>query len=232
MRYKRSVIGPFWISLTMASMVLGLGLMYSQVFGIDFREYLAWLGAGFLIWGFIGTGLTEACGTALEAESHLRSVNIPIPVLAARVVWRNAIVFLHNLLVICIVLIIAGKMVTPALIWLPAGLGVLMLLIFFASVFLGTLTLRFRDVTQIVANVIQVLFFLSPILWMPSQGRLSSAWVDYNPMYHLLEIVRGPLLGYQPSIQNWIWSLSIVGVLAIAAFAVSAGTRRKIYLWL
>lgn len=232
MRYRRSVLGPFWISLSMAAMVFGIGFLYSQIFNTEFKAYLAFLGAGFLVWGMISANMVEGCSTLIDAEAHLRSVRLPASVLSARLVWRNFVIFLHNFVVIALVLLYAGIEPTPALALAPFGLAVIALFGFFASLALGPLTLRFRDISQIVANFMQIMFFVTPVIWMPSQGRIDSIWVESNPLFHLIELVRAPLLGAYPTANDWVWSLATLGAVGLAALAVDAATRRKVFLWL
>ncbi|ACT60886.1 ABC transporter permease [Hirschia baltica] len=232
MRYRRSAIGPFWISISMAIMIFGIAFLYSQIFDIDFKSYLAFLGASFLIWGYLSLALSEATGILIESEQHLRSVPIRTSVFSARMVFRNVIIFCHNWLVISCVLFYTGVPITPALLLMPFGFILLILFGFFCGMFLGPITLRFRDVGQTTANFVQFAFFLTPVIWMPSQGRLDSIWLLINPFYHLMEVVRQPLLGKYPTADNWIYAcLTVLGV-AILANITDVVSRKKIFLWL
>ncbi|MGE0410215.1 MAG: ABC transporter permease [Amphiplicatus sp.] len=232
MRYRRSAIGPFWISISMAATVFGIGLLYSQIFALEFKQYLSYLGAGFLVWGFISMNTTEAGGVLIEAENHLRSARISPSIFAAQMVHRNLIVFVHNLVVIAILLVYCGVSPTPALLAAPVGVLILSALGFFTALTLGPICLRYRDLIQIVMNFVQITFFLTPILWMPSQGRIDPLWVKLNPFYHLVEIVRQPILGAYPSLENWAYSLGALVVVAMTALFSLALSRRKIFVWL
>jgi lipopolysaccharide transport system permease protein len=232
MRYRRSVLGPFWISISMAALVLGIGLLYSQVMHQPFKEYLYYLASGFLVWNFMAALLNEGCNIVVEAESHLRSVPIPTPVLAARMVYRNLVIFLHNALVIGVMVLLFGKTLTPSAALAPVGVLVILLIGYFGAIALGPICARFRDIAQVIANVLQVAFFLSPIIWGMSGSDARSIVKDANPFYHLLEIVRAPLLGEWPTPVNWIVSIVILAFAFVAALATLAATRRRIYLWL
>jgi ABC-type polysaccharide/polyol phosphate export permease len=87
---------------------------------------------------------------------------------------------------------------------------------------LGILCTRFRDVPQIVAAVLQLLFLLTPIIWTPEsiRGKSVSVLLDFNPFYYLVEIVRGPLLGHPPDAYIWFVAgiLSLTSLLAGHAF--------------
>ncbi len=232
MRYRRSVIGPFWISGSLGALVLSLALVYGQIFEQPFEEYLHWLISGFAVWYLFSTMVIEGCNIAVEAESQLRNVPLPIPVLAARMVYRNWIVFLHNLVVVAVVLIVFAIPPTWALLWALPGVAIVLATGFFASIALGPICLRFRDLNQVITNLLQMAFFLTPILWMPSQGRVASNFVLYNPVYHMLEVVRAPLMGGEPAQLSWIFALSTLGVVALFAIVTLQVTRNRVFLWL
>jgi len=232
LRYRRSIIGPFWISLSLGAMVLGMGLLYSQIFTADIGTYLTWLGASFLVWILVSSMINEGCAVAMEAESQLRSVPLPLPVLAARMLHRNFVIFLHNTIVITVLMAMFGYRPGMELLYAPAGLAVLLMIGYFATLILAPLCLRFRDVPQIIGNMLQIVFFITPIIWMPSQGRVNPLIIQFNPFHHMLEIVRAPILGAPPTELNWIVTLSMLGGLMLISMVVLGLTRRRIFVWL
>jgi ABC-type polysaccharide/polyol phosphate export permease len=232
MRYRRSAIGPFWISLSMATLVVGIGFLYSGIFALEFKTYLSWLATSFLVWGVISAGLIEGCGALVDAEQHLKSSRIAVPLYAARVAWRTTLVFLHNLLVIMLVLLYCGIETGLTVLWILPGYLLLTAFVFLSAVALGPLTLRFRDVKQIMASIVQIMFFVTPIIWLPDQGRVPALAIQGNPLYHLIETVRAPLLGTPPTLLNWGVSLAVIAGLAVAALFSDAMSRRKVFLWL
>ncbi|MGE3303768.1 MAG: ABC transporter permease [Hyphomonadaceae bacterium] len=232
MRYRRSLIGPFWISLSMMALILGLAVLYGQIFRQPFKEYLYFLGCGFLVWGFIFTVTQESTQVVIEAEPHLRGVPLPIPILVARMLARNVIIFLHNLLVIGGIIVLFGIPVA-ATVWLAIpGMAVLVAIGFCAGLFLGPLCARFRDVSQLLGNVMQIVFFMTPIVWRPDQGGVRAIFFEINPFYHLIELVRAPLMDRYPSVLNWTVSLSVLAVMALLAYGALGLARRRVYYWL
>ena len=232
MRYRRSVIGPFWISLSLGALVLGLAVLYGQIFEQPFEEYLRYLSAGFLVWFLFSAMILEGCSIGTEAEGQLRNLAIPMPVLAARMVYRNWIVFLHNTVVIIAVFATFRFFPGSALLLAVPGLLLVLCTGFFASIVLGLLCLRFRDLQQVIASATQISFFLTPIMWMPDQGRVQRIVVDSNPLYHLIEVVRAPLLGLSPSDVSWAYAEASLAVVIVLAMLVLSGSRKKVFLWL
>jgi ABC-type polysaccharide/polyol phosphate export permease len=232
MRYRRSVIGPFWISITMAVLVLSIGTLYAEVQHQPYREFLTYFGCGILAWTFLSTLINEGCQIVMEADGHLRNVRMPTPMLSARMVYRNTIILFHNALVVGLMLAFLGQPFTLVAVWSIVGLALYIPLGLFLGVAFGPVCARFRDLTQVVGSIVQIGFFLTPIMWKPSSGMRNAIFVDANPFYHLIEIVRRPLLGALPTLTDWVYSLGMLS-LAMVMAVVSAGiSRKRIYLWL
>lgn len=232
MRYRRSFLGPFWLSMAMAAMVLGIGFLYAEIQNQPFAEFLTYLGCGLLAWTFIQTSTVEACQSVIENEHHLRNLALPIPLLSARMTYRNLVVFAHNAVVIVVMLSLVGKPLTPTAFLSLFGLLLYIPFALFMGALLGPICARFRDLAQVVSTVMQILFFLTPIIWVPHSGMSRPIIYEANPFYHLLEIVRAPMLGEAPSQMNWIVSVSTVAVLGVLALLVTYITRKRIFLWL
>lgn len=96
-RYRRSTLGPFWITISMGVMVFALGLLYGQIFGQDLHEYLPFLAAGFVIWGLVSAMILEGCSTFISSEGMIRQLNAPVSIYAYREVWSSLIAFAHNI---------------------------------------------------------------------------------------------------------------------------------------
>jgi ABC-2 type transport system permease protein/lipopolysaccharide transport system permease protein len=90
----------------------------------------------------------------------------------------------------------------------------------------GLTSARFRDVPQIAASITQVLFFITPIIWMPDMLPDRALLLDMNPAFHLLEIVRAPMLGALPDVESWF----IAGTTTVLGWLVAI-TVYTIYRW-
>ncbi len=231
-RYKRSVIGPFWVTISMAVMIAALGTIYSQLFGMAIQEYVPFIACGFLIWNFIAGVLNAAGRTFIEMEGIMKQIPLPVSFYALRSVSTEAILFGHNFLV---------YLAVAALFQIPLGWGTLLALPAFALIVLnavwvvivlGILCLRFRDVIPIVANLTQIAFLVTPVIWAAELVKNRRMIVDANPFFHLVEILRAPLLGKPIDPVNWmvVGSMAIVGW--IIAFLCIGYTKRRMPYWL
>lgn len=231
-RYKRSVIGPFWVTISMAVMIAALGTIYSQLFGMAIQEYVPFIACGFLIWNFIAGVLNAAGRTFIEMEGIMKQIPLPVSFYALRSVSTEAILFGHNFLV---------YLAVAALFQIPLGWETLLALPAFALIVLnavwvvivlGILCLRFRDVIPIVANLTQIAFLVTPVIWAAELVKNRRMIVDANPFFHLVEILRAPLLGKPIDPVNWmvVGSMAVVGW--IIAFLCIGYTKRRMPYWL
>ncbi|MGC8469124.1 MAG: ABC transporter permease [Acetobacteraceae bacterium] len=232
LRYRGSALGPFWLTLSTAIMVAALGLLYSRLLHVDLHSYLPFLALSMVLWNFVNTLVTEACLTFTQAEMLVRSLRMPFAVHAARVVVRNVLVLGHNVLVIVLVLAIFRVVPGPvALLAIPA-FGLWLADAFALCLLLGAFCARFRDIPPIVASVMQIAFFVSPIIWRPELLHHAAWLLPFNPFYTLFEILRGPILGSVPGGLVWASALGYSAVLLIATWLLFVRVRGRIAFWL
>ena len=216
-RYRRSGIGQFWLTLSMAATIGGLGYVYSHLFGVNVSTYLPYIAVSFVAWNVISTVIVESCYALSESEGMLRQIPLPRSLFACRVIARNLIVGAHNILIIPIVFLWFHVGINANIFWLVAGLALLLVNAFWIGYFLSILCARFRDVPQIVSSVMQVIFFVTPVMYLPAQlAQRGVTLLKWNPFASLLEIVRDPILGEVPS----AWALASCIVMAVAGLAV------------
>ena len=232
LRYRGSMLGPFWLTLSTAVMVGALGVLYSALFNMSLRDYLPFLAISQILWAFISTTVSEGCTSFTAVDSIVRSVRMPFVLHAMRSVVRNVLVLAHNLVVVVAVYAYfsfwpgMGLLLTiPAMvIWLVNALAITLLL--------GAFCARFRDVSPIVASVMQIMFFISPIIWKPEQLGAKAAYLPLNPFFSLLEIMRAPMLGESASLTIWISACIYTVLLCGGSWAFFVRARGRLAFWL
>ncbi|WP_428377014.1 ABC transporter permease [Lichenicoccus sp.] len=233
LRYRGSALGPFWLTLSGAIMVASMGLIYGRLFGIVLHDYLPFLALSMILWqSFIG-GLTgEACTVFLDAEQMIRAMRMPFTVQVLRCVARNLIVLAHNLVVPIAVFAIyrvwpglTALLSLPGLVlWVVDGIA--------ACFLLGSICARFRDIPPIVGSIMQIAFYITPIVWKPSQLGAHGWWLPLNPFDTLLETVRSPLLGVPAGLVTWGSALGYSVLLWLAALVVFTRARPRLAFWI
>ena len=220
-RYRRTVIGPFWSVVSLATFVATMGAVGAGLWRLDLYTYLPYLTAGMLAWTMISTSLGEACGVFIANTNLFRNSRCDFSLLAYSLVWRNLLVFLHHLVAYALVVLALAPhfLLSPATLLLLPGLALLALNGVWITLLLGMACLRFRDIQQIVLSVLQICFIITPILWpadlLVGNGRL--VFVDLNPIYHCVNVVRAPLLGTVPAAESYL----VVAGLAVIGWLVT-----------
>lgn len=233
-RYRRSSLGPFWITISTGVMISCIGVIFGGLFKSPMAEFLPFLTVGLILWGFISSTIVEATGVFVGAESIIRQLPIPLYSHVLRMVFRNIYIFAHNLIIYPIVCLIFQKAINiNCLLFLP-GFLILTLNLMWISLLLGIICSRFRDLTQIVNSLLQVAFYMTPIIWMPSllPARTKVMILDWNPFYHLMEIVRAPLLGATPTATNWLFCVLLLAVGWFVSIIFFNKYRNRIAYWL
>ena len=232
-RYRRSLLGPFWLTLTMAALIGGLGVTYSGLFDQPASSYIPYITLGFIAWGLISAILTDSCDVFILASAQIKQVSVPLSVYIYKMLWKNIIIFAHNLIIYIAMLAIFD--IWPGIVNFAIGLLAIAVLCIngvWTGLVLGTLSTRFRDIPQIVKNVVQVLFFLTPIFWHPGQLPGRSFIVEYNLLRYYVDILRLPLLGEPVPAYYWGIILTITLVGFAVGLAIFTKFRRRIAYWL
>lgn len=211
LRYRRSVLGPFWITLSMGITIIGVGILYAKIMNTDLHSYFPYFTVGFILWNYIAALITEGGMTFVNDGGYIRQVPGPMSTYILRATWRSIVIFFHNFIIFFAVM---------AYLQIWSGWGYLLALAGFALVTIngtwialltGVLSARYRDIPQIVQSLVGVLFFLTPVLWQSNQLQGRFAFIEYNPFYHFLEVVRDPLLNAPLEPLSWV----MTGALAI-----------------
>jgi ABC-type polysaccharide/polyol phosphate export permease len=234
-RYRRTMIGPFWTSFNVAVMVFTMGFLWAALFGQPVSRYMPYLTGGIIVWQFLSACMNEGASTFSSSAGLLTTIKIPQSLLIATMVWRNVIVFFHNLVIFLIVMLLWQIPVTWSTPLFLPGLALLALNGCWIALALAILGTRFRDIPQFLGGFVTILMFLSPIMWSREtvpKGSPISYIIDINPFYHLVEIVRAPLLGHAPAATSWIVSIVLVPIGFALALYLFSRFRQRITYWL
>jgi lipopolysaccharide transport system permease protein len=232
LRYRGSLLGPLWLTLSTAVMVTSLGVLYATLFHMNVHDYLPFLALSQVLWSFLATQVAEACTCFTAAEGIIRTVRMPLFLHALRSLVRNALVLGHNVIVIVGVDIIFNvwpgwhaMLCIPGLVlWTIDSLAVALLL--------GAFCARFRDIGPIVGSVMQIAFFMTPVIWKPEQLGRHIDVLPFNPFYALLEVVRAPLLGTTANLPTYAAAVIYSVLLCVLSALLFARARGRLAFWL
>lgn len=209
-RYRRSTLGPLWITIATGVMSLALGLLYSMLFQISVREFLPHVTVGFIVWGFISGCIKDGANVFIENEGLIKQLPSALSVHVYRLVWRQLLFFAHNMVIwLILVLVFRIPLGWNLLLFIPA-LALMVVNGVWVTMLFGIIATRFRDVAPLLEALVQLLFYVTPIVWTTKTLREQGGEVaqrariaELNPLYHYLEVVRAPLIGEPVAAYHW-----------------------------
>src|SRR6478672_13018765 len=231
-RYRRSVLGPFWVTASTAAMVVALGVLYAELFNQPIDDFMPFFCVGLLVWNFIASYLTEGGTLFTGSEAYIKQIRLPFSMYVYRSSWAKLIIFAHNFIIYIGVLIYFQ--IWPGVISLLAVPGLMLVVLngTIVSFSIGIVSARFRDIPQLIASIVQILFFLTPVFWKPESLKGHAYITDFNPFFHLLEIVRAPLLGDYPTATNYLAVMLLTLINLSIASAFFSRFRARIAYWI
>lgn len=231
-KYRRTILGPLWITFGQAATIGGFVVVFSGLFNIKPEQYLLYLAAGFPVWALISLYLTDMPNAFIAARGIVESFETPW----LTQIWRRAIgnllIFLHQLVTLFAAM--AYLKVTPSanmLLIFPA-LGVVLLGGMGIGMTLAVLGARYRDLQPAMQIAASFLFFFTPVMWRPEQLQINQWVLQYNPFAYLVRLARDPLLGQAPPADIWIGATATAAALFVIGFWTFLLSRRRLYHWL
>lgn len=232
-RYRRSILGPFWITISTGVMVAAMGPLYGALLGQNISTYLQHLAVSLIIWHFISSCINESGAVFIASEGFIKQISLPLSLYIYRMIARNLIIFAHNIIIVVVVLLFIPPSDSLGILLFPLGFFLVVGNLFWVALLLALCSARYRDVPQLVGNLVQVAFFLSPIIWkvdMLSSNRRFLA--EFNPLYHLIEVIRAPILGDPIYPLSWILCCTFFLFGSVVTFFVFARLRPRVPYWL
>jgi ABC-type polysaccharide/polyol phosphate export permease len=232
-RYRRSKVGQFWITLSMATFIAMIGSIYSVLFRTELQHQLPHVVVYYTAWIFLSQSFTEGASGFIDAERYLRQERLPKLAFVMRVVWRNALAYLHNIVLIPVTFLIFGIGVGGGAFVSLLGLALAVVNVSLLSTIFAVICTRFRDVRQVVQNITQIAFFASPIMWRPEiLPESARAIVDLNPVALHLRLIGDPLLGREVPFFVIVSCAVFTLVLVLVVVPLFVRFRERIVYWL
>ena len=232
LRYRRSIIGPWWVTISTGMMIMMLGFLWSHIFNQTIDSYLPFFAIGFVIWGWMSAQIIDSAGGFFQFSGIIRQVKLPFTVFILRLNLRQLVILAHNSIIIFLVLLLVGQglhwinlMAIPNLILVQLNLTLL-------SIIISIICTRYQDMAQVVNVITQVAFFFTPILWQVDAIKDRVYLANLNPIYHWIEMIRAPLLGHAPLINDYVWSISSLLILLLFSAYFLGRYRSRIAYWL
>jgi ABC-type polysaccharide/polyol phosphate export permease len=233
-QYRRTYLGPWWITVQQVIFVAGLSLLFGLLLNQDLQTFVPYVTVGFIAFTWM-TGMIQGGATTITTNgAAIKTSPGPLSIYALKNFAGNTIQFGHDFVVIIAVIIIFQVHVTWSLVLVPVAVAMIALNGIAVGLWLGPLVARYRDVGQIVTSIIRVLFFFTPIFWVATDlTNKQLVWLaGWNPLAYLLDFLRAPLLGQTPTAAVVIGSVAFTATNVLIALVHFGHTRDRLAYWL
>jgi len=231
-RYRRSLLGPFWITLSIGIQTLVMGLLLSYLFRIDLHRYFPFLCMGIVIWNFISSTINEGANCFILTGPVILQVKRPLWTYMMQTLWRNVINFGHTVIVFVVVAAIFRIVPSVNYVVAPVGLVLLATNLAWMSLAAGLLSVRFRDLPMLIQTALPLLVWLTPVFYHPDQlGPTTRMIIELNPLTHMVEIARAPFLNQMPAFSSWLAAVGVGFFGWLMTFALFVRVRARVPFW-
>jgi ABC-type polysaccharide/polyol phosphate export permease len=232
-RYRRTVLGPFWATLSLGLFIGAISFVWAPLFGTQLDVYLPFFASGMVAWTLASTIVNESCTNYAAGEGLIKQLNFPFSILVFVTVWRNLIVFFHHLVILVLIYLVYPPASWGGFLLVPLGLLIVAVHGVSLGTFIGMVCTRFRDVSPLIGNLTQVMLFVTPIFWSANQlGQKGEFFIQFNYLYHLVRVVREPLRGDFPGFGSYAITIAGGMISCLLVFEFYARFRRRIVYWL
>lgn len=236
-RYKRSFLGIGWSLLKPLAMTFIFCMVFGKLFSVPVEEYAPFVLIGMTTWQFITEALLQGSHCMTMGSAYIRQQKVPLAIFPLRTVIGSGFHAGVALLVAVGITLVFGNTINPlALLYLIPAVVILLLLGWCLAIITGVLGTHFPDTRHMLDVLLQILFYVTPILYKPEsiQGRTKLLFVlEWNPISSLLSLIRTPILtGEAPTLQNFGIALGFLAICATLAMLLLRRLERNLIFWI
>ncbi len=232
-QYRRTVIGPWWLTLQTAAYVGGLAVLFGSIFRQPLEDFVPYVAAGFIGFSLLAGLTRQGAEIFVNNAAIIKSTRQPLSVLVFQAVTVELLQFFHNLLILAVLLAVGIIPLTWTLLLVLPAVVVAAVNGVAIGLWLGPTVARFRDVGPFVSSILQVMVFFTPIFWRvdslhPDSRSLLVGW---NPFAYLLGIFRDPLLGGPLDAATYAGAAALTAANVLLAALVFSRNRSRLPYW-
>lgn len=232
-RYRRSVIGPLWITISMGVTISAMGPLYGTLFGNHNDSFLLHLSLGMIFWNFISSCINDSCNIFHDSSGIIKQSDLPISLYILRVFYRQMVILAHNIIIIPIVMYFSPPSFSLSMLLFIPSIILTSLFMLNISSLIAIFSTRYRDMTPVIQSIMTLMFFITPIIWSVEQLPIArQKYVSINILSSFMDILRSPLMGHLPSNNSWMVCIIATIVSLLTSRLVINKYRSRVAYWL
>ncbi len=231
-RYKRTMLGPMWVTVSLLVFATVMSFVWAGLWKQNVVEFLPFLLSGLVPWTMISSAIGESTAVFLAGEGLMKSRQFPYSILVYGALARNVVIFGHNLVGYLLIVALCGVSLGWSTLLLVPGLALVVLNCGWMCMLVAVFCLRYRDFQQIVASLLQIAMFVTPVFWAAPQLQGKRAIiVDANVLHHMIELLRHPLLGTVAKVESYAVCAGAAIAGWVLAYLLFALKRHRLAYW-
>lgn len=235
-RFRRSHFGLLWALMQPLGLTILISIVFSRLFNQSIAEYAPYILSGIIVWDYVTSTIVGGALAFVQADAYIKQTRHPLAIYTLRNVVTGLVVMsIASLALVSWVLLFFPDNLSWSWLAAPTIFPLVAITTWPLATIMAYIGVRFRDLPNVLALVLQAAWFVSPVYFMDKMFRDSGLGIllDYNPIYHLLQIVRAPLLyGQWPTLTNYLWCFATSAILAVAAAALGRRSEPKVIFYL
>lgn len=234
-KYRQSRLGLLWAMIPAGLYAFGIGWFFSSFMNVSARDFIPHLGLGYVVYRLVTASLNEATTVFSGHSTFILDGRVRLTDYILRVIGRGFFYFVLASPVVAAALAISGSFNFWGLVILPVTISIVLLNIAWLGIIVGVIGARLPDVHQLVGSVLMFSFLFTPILWFADQvpaNSLRGGIARANPLFHLVEIVRAPILGNPIETVSLVYLSGLLVVGWLLAAVIYRRYARFVPIWI
>ena len=236
-KFRRSKLGILWTFISPLCLTAIMATVFAVAFQSDIIDYAPYILSGLLFWEVLNSALQAGANSIIANGAYIQQFNHPITIYTL----KSAIVYVINFIISMISLEIWVCFINPQNLFLGFFTLPLTAIIIFGIAWAGStiaayINTKYRDYPQMIPLIMQTLWYVSPVFFqedMFESNALLYAWFQYNPITHLLFLIRKPFLyGVLPSIGDYLYGIAVVLILTLWAYYLNKKNQENIIFYI
>ncbi len=232
-RYARSRFGQVWLILSTGTMIGALAIVWSLLWNTPLHELMPFMGTSIIIWGFLSQTLSDSTSVFVLHGNFYRNQKMNFSVSIYSVIYKNSMILAHNLIVIFVLVLAFGVPINWWFFQIVPAVVLTWVTMAWSGYIVAMVCVRYRDIIQLIATWLMVIFFITPVMWKPDflPPRYQFV-VDWNPLAQFLELLRAPFLGQPLSAHTWVMTIAIALGGGVLSLPVIGRYQRRVIFWM
>lgn len=236
-KFRRSKLGILWTFVNPLCLTIIMSIVFSAVFDQEIISYAPYILSGLLVWDVISSAFIGGSGLIIQNDPFIRQFNHPITIYTL----KSSLVYIVSFLLASISLYIWTIISNPGylvigIISLPVTCAFYFFLAWGGSTIAAYTNTKYRDYPQMVSLILQTIWYVSPVFLQESmfrQNELLYLWFQWNPLTHILALVREPFLhGHFPELTNYLMAFLTISIIDLIAVSINKKNARDIIFYI